>query len=189
MRNGARYERYKSLMEIGSSYKHISNEMGISLAAVTRYMGRHPELRELKKFYRSIGKSSYVKLNKKLCKSCNEVKGPEGFTKSRRDEKEYLSTECKKCYTQKVNPGSFNTEDKRYYIYSHLDSSGKCFYIGKGTNKRAWTKQARNEDWHSVADNGYSVKLIVNGINHRDAMRLEYDFIREVGIDNLTNRL
>ena len=73
-----------------------------------------------------------------------------------------------------------------HYIYSHLDKNGRCFYIGKGRwNKYDDDKQrcndadSRNNEWNKIAEYGFSVKILVNGINHYKAHKLERSFIKQ----------
>jgi hypothetical protein len=76
-----------------------------------------------------------------------------------------------------------------YYVYAHQkETDGKCFYIGKGSGKRAWTKQARNQYWKNVVNkHGYKVIILVNNISEIKALELEQSFISQVGLNKLTN--
>ena len=41
----------------------------------------------------------------------------------------------------------------RYYIYSHINpTTGKCFYIGKGTKERMKDGKQRNPEWNEIAE-------------------------------------
>ena len=42
---------------------------------------------------------------------------------------------------------------KNHYIYAHKDpNSDEIFYIGKGTGKRAYATDFRNDRWHQKVD-------------------------------------
>jgi len=75
------------------------------------------------------------------------------------------------------------------YVYSHIrKDNGKCFYIGKGEGKRAFSAQGRNNYWNNVVNkHGYDVKILVNNITEQKALELERDFISQIGLENLTN--
>jgi hypothetical protein len=76
-----------------------------------------------------------------------------------------------------------------YYVYAHQrQSDGKCFYIGKGKNYRAWDKTKRNQYWKSTVNkHGLNVVILVNNISEDKAFELEKSFIQQIGLENLTN--
>lgn len=49
-----------------------------------------------------------------------------------------------------------------FYTYAHTrNDTGKIFYIGKGTGKRAWNKSGRNKWWkHIVEKHGHKVHIL-----------------------------
>jgi hypothetical protein len=75
------------------------------------------------------------------------------------------------------------------YIYGHYRAdSGKLFYIGKGTGKRAWTTSGRSKYWRSVANKyGYEVKILEDNLTEEEAYDKEVQLIAEVGLENLVN--
>lgn len=75
-----------------------------------------------------------------------------------------------------------------YYVYVHLDMDGRIFYVGKGKDRRAWSKCGRNKDWIDVASNGYTVNVVKDGMPECCAMIYEMALIHSIGVGNLTNR-
>ena len=80
-------------------------------------------------------------------------------------------------------------EALNYYVYSHTrKDNGKCFYIGKGKGRRAYTSQHRNKHWNSIVNKcGYDVSILVNSISEDKALELERSFISQLGLDTLSN--
>lgn len=78
-----------------------------------------------------------------------------------------------------------------YYVYTHNKlSDGSCFYIGIGKNARVYDGGAkRNKFWQSVVSNeqGFSYNILINGITKSKALKIEQDFISQIGINNLSN--
>ena len=76
-----------------------------------------------------------------------------------------------------------------YYVYFHRDSAGKVFYVGKGTERRAWST-CRHPAWHKyVAErlNGeYTVEIHRDGLADEEAEALEEQLIAELG-EHLVN--
>jgi hypothetical protein len=63
----------------------------------------------------------------------------------------------------------------RFYVYAHqrLDDNS-IFYIGKGTDKRAWTKRGRSNHWKNIVKKaGYRVLSIKDQMSETDAFTLE----------------
>ena len=50
----------------------------------------------------------------------------------------------------------------KYYVYLHRRASNNTiFYVGKGSNKRAFSKQQRSSFWHNTANKyGFTVEII-----------------------------
>jgi hypothetical protein len=59
-------------------------------------------------------------------------------------------------------------DKNNFYVYSHFDKNGNCFYIGKGTGRRAWSKD-RHSVWVYYIEkcllNEYTVKIIKDGLS------------------------
>jgi hypothetical protein len=70
----------------------------------------------------------------------------------------------------------------KYYIYVHRRvSNNTIFYVGKGSNKRAFSKQQRSNFWHStVAKYGLIVEIIKYFEHECDAFSYEEIFIKEL---------
>ena len=75
-----------------------------------------------------------------------------------------------------------------YYVYTHHDSDGEIFYVGKGTRKRAWLASTRSKEWEDVARDGYSVNIMFDGLSNYIAEKIEQITILHIGIDNLVNK-
>ena len=62
-----------------------------------------------------------------------------------------------------------------FYTYAHVrNDTGKIFYIGKGTGRRMYRKEARNDHWHNVvAKSGYVPMLLANWKTEHEAYEHE----------------
>jgi len=80
------------------------------------------------------------------------------------------------------------SEEKKYYVYIHRKSTdGSVFYVGKGINRRAWSKN-RSSYWHRVAKKyGFTVSIISRFSNEKCAFSFERALISFYGKDNLVN--
>jgi hypothetical protein len=79
--------------------------------------------------------------------------------------------------------------DPIYYVYLHYrnDTDG-VFYVGKGKDRRAWSKGSRNKHWkHIVAKCGYTIKIIEDNLTEQEAFEREIYYIEQFGITNLVN--
>ena len=80
--------------------------------------------------------------------------------------------------------------DRRdYYVYTHSDSSGAVFYVGKGCGKRAWSTD-RQDLWSYYVEqhlNGqYVIDIVHDGLSESAAERVESEVARKYG-GNLVN--
>lgn len=78
-----------------------------------------------------------------------------------------------------------------FYVYLHKRlTDGSVFYVGKGKNKRAWTKKSRNNHWSNVVKKhgGFDVEIVVDNLTEQESFRVEAEQIAIYGIDNLTNQ-
>lgn len=70
----------------------------------------------------------------------------------------------------------FTAMRRNYYVYFHRDETGKIFYIGKGTDRRAWSAD-RHPVWCKyVAERlggRYSVEIYRNDLTVVEAEALE----------------
>lgn len=67
-----------------------------------------------------------------------------------------------------------------YYVYLHRrNDTNEVFYVGKGKDKRAWSRSGRNEWWlRIVAKTGFTVEFIEQGISEQSAFDLEVELIK-----------
>lgn len=79
----------------------------------------------------------------------------------------------------------------KYYTYAHFTAdTKKLFYIGKGTNKRAWQTSSRNRYWkHVVKKHGRTVEILARWNTEEEAFEHEKFLIGclEAQLVNLTN--
>lgn len=69
------------------------------------------------------------------------------------------------------------------YIYVHrISETGEIFYIGKGSNKRAWDfKNSRNPYWHNIySKHNTKVNILVDSLSEDEAFALEKRLITEL---------
>ena len=68
----------------------------------------------------------------------------------------------------------------QYCVYSH-SLNGQIFYIGKGSQQRAYSKHCRNELWNGLVGNGgFEVSIIKRFRCTLKARRLERALIRKM---------
>ncbi|GMU48481.1 MAG: hypothetical protein AMXMBFR31_07070 [Candidatus Desulfobacillus denitrificans] len=71
-----------------------------------------------------------------------------------------------------------------FYVYFHRDGEGSIFYVGKGTDRRAWSTD-RHPVWHKyVAERlggTYSVEIHQDGLTESEAEALEERLIAKLG--------
>ncbi len=74
------------------------------------------------------------------------------------------------------SPTVSQASPKRSYVYGHFDKSGVPFYIGKGTNRRAWDLD-RDQLWHRYVEKHlhgeYTVLILADDLTHEQAEELE----------------
>lgn len=63
----------------------------------------------------------------------------------------------------------------KYYTYAHYTAdTNELFYIGKGSNKRAWETAHRNLYWkRKVSKHGLNVKILAYWVNENDSFEHE----------------
>ena len=76
----------------------------------------------------------------------------------------------------------------KYYVYSHIDNKGKCFYVGKGSGRRAWVKCGRSKIWENIGLKGFTPKILISNISESKAYELEHKFGEQIGWENLVNQ-
>ena len=77
-----------------------------------------------------------------------------------------------------------------FYVYAHFrDDTSLPFYIGKGHDKRAWSKKGRNLHWRGiVAKLGFSVVILKSNMTEEDALEYEIAIIAKIGREHLCNQ-
>lgn len=94
------------------------------------------------------------------------------FVKLTFDEQEFLQPD----------PNVDQKKPRRSYVYAHEDINGNFFYIGKGTGRRAWSKD-RDLNWHWYVEKHlsgeYRVRILADNLSSEEAELLEYDWIEQ----------
>lgn len=74
-----------------------------------------------------------------------------------------------------------------YYVYLHITKdTGIPFYVGKGKDRRAYSKQARSKHWHNtVLKSGYTIEFIETNLSHEEAVEKEIFWIIHFGRKDL----
>lgn len=73
-----------------------------------------------------------------------------------------------------------NSNSTRFYVYFHLKPDGQIFYIGKGSGRRAWSKNLRNKHWWNVVNKyGLVVQIYEDNLLEEDAFDLEAELIKK----------
>jgi len=75
------------------------------------------------------------------------------------------------------------------YVYFHINLvSNEVFYVGKGKDKRAWSKTNRNQHWKNVVNKyGYRVDIIHENLSEKRAFEWEKLYISMFNRKNLVN--
>jgi len=69
------------------------------------------------------------------------------------------------------------------YVYEHIRNDTKTvFYVGKGQNKRAYSKHKRNIYWHNIVNKagGFTVNFIAKNIDEELALLCEVERIDQL---------
>jgi hypothetical protein len=68
---------------------------------------------------------------------------------------------------------------KNFYVYIHRKATnGEVFYVGKGVGDRSSSRNNRNVHWQRiVAKHGYTIELVLDGLQEWYALELEKDLI------------
>ena len=77
--------------------------------------------------------------------------------------------------------------ENNYYIYFHINLvSNEVFYVGKGKDKRAWSKSSRSPHWHNIVNKyGYRVDIIEKELTDVQSKIKEIYFIKKIGRKDL----
>jgi hypothetical protein len=92
---------------------------------------------------------------------------------------------------ESLNPApDANQENPRSsYVYAHMDSTGKAFYVGKGEGRRAWSTD-RHPLWRRYVEKhlggNYQVRILQDNLSPRRAEEVEAAWIAQCS-DGLVN--
>jgi hypothetical protein len=78
---------------------------------------------------------------------------------------------------------------RRHYVYAHVDSCGNVFYVGKGSDRRAWSTDRHSIWWRYVdkhLSGQYEVRILQDNLSEDDAEHLEAEWIAQCS-DGLVN--
>lgn len=79
-------------------------------------------------------------------------------------------------------PDAGQENPRRNYVYAHLDSAGKFFYVGKGDGRRAWSKD-RHPLWRRYVEkhlgDRYQVRILQDNLSTDEAEEVEADWIAQ----------
>jgi hypothetical protein len=86
-------------------------------------------------------------------------------------------------------------EDPQFYVYEHWrPDTDVCFYVGKGSGKRAWTLKGRRNKYHAsivskLTANGMcvDVRIVSSNLSEMSAFDTERERIAFYGRDFLSN--
>lgn len=79
----------------------------------------------------------------------------------------------------------------KFYVYTHKDKDGVVFYVGKGTGKRAHSRD-RSPEWieylDTKSDSRFTVEIVRDGISEQDAFEIE-DAVMKIHGGTIVNRV
>lgn len=80
-----------------------------------------------------------------------------------------------------------NHRDKCLYI--HVLPNWQIFYVGIGSEKRAFSKSNRNKHWKEIVEKypQYHVHIVLDNLTMFEAAEFEIEMIRKIGLSNLSN--
>ncbi len=86
-------------------------------------------------------------------------------------------------------PAANQGNPRKSYVYAHVDSSGKIFYVGKGERRRAWSKD-RHPLWHRYVEKHlggtYQVLILQDNLSPAEAEEVEAEWMAQCS-DGLVN--
>lgn len=82
-----------------------------------------------------------------------------------------------------------STPSKDFYVYVHRRASdGRVFYVGKGSNNRAWETHKRSQYWKNIVNkHGFTAHIIQSGMQEWWAFEMERELIAYYGREALCN--
>lgn len=79
-------------------------------------------------------------------------------------------------------PDANQRNPRRYYVYAHVDPSGKIFYVGKGKGRRAWSID-RHPLWHRYVEKHlagqYEVRILQDNLPEEECEEVEAAWIAQ----------
>lgn len=84
---------------------------------------------------------------------------------------------------ESLRPACDQTNPRSVYVYGHYDSRGSLFYVGKGTGRRAWSRE-RHDLWlrHVKKIGGnFEVRILADGLSDSSAEDFEGRLITQHG--------
>jgi tetratricopeptide (TPR) repeat protein len=89
----------------------------------------------------------------------------------------------------KPAPDANQENPRRSYVYAHMDSAGKIFYVGKGEGRRAWSTD-RHPLWRRYVEKhlggNYQVRILQDNLSAAEAEEVEAAWIAQCS-DDLVN--
>jgi hypothetical protein len=89
----------------------------------------------------------------------------------------------------KAAPDARQDNPRKSYVYAHIDAAGNIFYVGKGDERRAWSKD-RHPLWHRYVERhlggAYQVRILQDNLSPDEAEELEAAWIAQCS-DGLVN--
>jgi hypothetical protein len=84
------------------------------------------------------------------------------------------------------HPDANQENPRRSYVYAHVDSAGKIFYVGKGEGRRAWSTD-RHPLWRRYVEKhlkgNYQVWILQDDLSPGEAEELELAWIAQCSGD------
>jgi hypothetical protein len=84
------------------------------------------------------------------------------------------------------SPDANQENPRRSYVYAHMDSAGKIFYVGKGEGRRAWSTD-RHPLWHRYVEKhlggNYQVRILQDNLSAGEAEEFEAAWIAQCSGD------
>lgn len=77
---------------------------------------------------------------------------------------------------------------KPYYVYAHVrKDNGKVFYIGKGSNNRAYIRANRSDFWKRIVKkHGFIVKIIISNLSENESYKCEIETIAKYKLNKVS---
>lgn len=80
-------------------------------------------------------------------------------------------------------------EERKYYVYALIDSSGDTRYIGQGCGARLKKRQGRDKEYLSILDEGGYTSIIKDNLTKLEALEEERLLLNKHDKDKLLNKV